>query len=116
MPQQRVTGDREADRSGVAADAVDERAADERLQLPELLAHRGLHVAEPLGCPAKGALLMDRGERGQVPQLDAGECEAGHANHLTDTSTGCQRQRCQLMARETGSTLHWVPSPGEVSI
>ena len=59
--------ERDAPRS---ARALDEPLADHALERLDLLADRGLRVAEALGGAAERALLGDRLERGQMPQFD----------------------------------------------
>ncbi len=53
-----------------AARTLDQRLADDPLERRDLLAHRRLRVAEPLGRAAERALARDRVERGEMPHLD----------------------------------------------
>ena len=70
MPQQQRAGLCERHGAG-AAGALDELLADDALERRDLLADRGLRVAEPGGRAAERALRGDRLQGGEVPDLDA---------------------------------------------
>jgi len=61
-------GERDGSR---AARALDEPLADDPLERLDLLADRGLRVAEPLGGASERPLFGERLERGEVADLDA---------------------------------------------
>ena len=54
-----------------AAGALDERLADDLLERRDLLAHRGLRVAEPIRRPTERPLARHGVERREVANLDA---------------------------------------------
>ena len=61
-------GQRDANRTALAGDKT---YPDRPLESSDLLADRGLHVAQPVGRAAERALAGNGVERCQVPQLDA---------------------------------------------
>ena len=83
VPQEELAGVGERHGSG-AARTLDQRLADDPLERRDLLAHRRLRVAEPLGRATERALVRDRVERGEMPHLDPEPlirlCDRSHEN------------------------------------
>ena len=79
MREQHLAGVGQLDRAG-SAGADDQPLPDDALERRDLLADRRLHVAEPGGGSAERALLGDRREGGQVPDLDAGRVIDSHGH------------------------------------
>ena len=71
VAEQHLAGLGQPDLAG-AGRALDQAPPDQPLERPDLLADGGLDVAQPGGCPPERALLGDRLECGQVPDLDPG--------------------------------------------
>ena len=70
VAQQERPGVGRAERAATAA-ALEQAHPDDPLERADLLAQRGLGVAEPGGGARERALLDDRVERGEVAQLGA---------------------------------------------
>ena len=70
MTEEQLAGFGQRDRPRPAG-PLDELLADDPLERRDLLADRGLRVAEPLCGPAEGALRRDRLQGREVPQFDA---------------------------------------------
>ncbi len=79
MLEHRLAG-RGQRRAPRAARALHERRADDALEREDLVADRGLHVAEPLRRAAERALARDRLERLQVANLETDPARIGAAH------------------------------------